>query len=101
MNDQAEQILNDLVTVKSKLLAIVDDRETDSHEISAKEELHYNRVLVKVQQAISKIKKINISTTANSEPSYPSQPKKSLMARLREIKIEGNPDWSERHEEIL
>lgn len=101
MNDRVEQILNDLIAVKSKLLAIVDDRETDSHEISAKDWQHYNRVLVEVGQAISELEKINISTIANSEPSYPSQPKKSLMARLREIKIIGNPDWSERHEEIL
>lgn len=101
MNDRFEQILNDLVAVKSKLLAIVDDRETDDREIFAKEDLHYNRVLVEVQQAISELEKINISTIANSEPSDPSQPKKSLMARLREIKIEGNLDWSERHEEIL
>lgn len=100
MDNKANQILNELTGIASELQLIVDSRRVDEKEIVFKEYCSYNEALDKVQQAIAALNRLDIST---AEPSPPivSQPKKNLLARLREIQIEGEPDWSERHGEIL
>lgn len=100
MDKTTEQILNDLTGVKSKLQLIVDSKEIDSQEILARDWLSYDEALTQIQQAIASLEKLNVST-ASSEPLTASQPKKNLLARLREIQLDGEPDWSQRHGEIL
>lgn len=100
MDNKAEQILKLLTETASELQVIVDSRQVNGKEIVFREYSSYCDALDKVQQAISALNRLDIST-AVPEPPSASQPKKNLLARLREIQIEGEPDWSERHGEIL
>lgn len=100
MNNKAEKILNNLTQIATELQLIVDSKQVDSQEILAREWLDYHAALDKVQQAIAQLQKLDVSTTAVTELTG-VQPKKGLLAALREIQIEGEPDWSQRHEEIL
>lgn len=90
MNSKVEEILNNLTGAALELQSIVDSKQVDSQEVLARDWLSYKEALDNVQQAIAQLKQLDISTTVAPEPL--SHPKKSLMARLREIQIEGEGD---------
>ncbi len=52
------------------------------------------RALSQVQQTIIALEKLD-TPPLSTDPPRP-KPQKSLMARLKEIKIDGEPDWSQR-----
>lgn len=101
MNNKAEEILNNLTQIATELQLIVDSKQVDSQEVLAREWLDYHAALEKVQQAIAQLQKLDVSTTTVASALTEAPPKKGLLAALREIQIEGEPDWSQRHDEIL
>lgn len=100
MDNKTEQILNTLTGAALELQSIVELRAVNDKKLVLREWSCYQDALEKVEQAIFILNQLNISTTA-VDPSSASRPKKKLLARLQEIQIEGEPDWSERHGEVL
>lgn len=92
----AKQIISVLASVASDLQLL-----TDPHLVTAKEWLSYSEALARVREAIAALEKLDVSLSATELSPTESQPKKGLLARLREIKIDGKLDWSQRHNEIL
>lgn len=91
-NNSAERILNTLATAAKELQLLADPKL-----VTAREWLSYNDALGKVKDAIAALKKLNpTDSPAENLTQTQAQPKKSLMAKLKEIKIDGEPDWSQR-----
>ena len=100
MDNKTERILNTLTQIASELQSVVESRAVNNKKLVRREWSCYQDALDKVEQAVFILNQLDISTTA-VDPPITSRPKKKLLARLQEIEIEGEPDWSERHGEIL
>lgn len=85
------------------LAAVAKDLEqlTNPQVVTFRENLAYSEALDKVQEAIKALKKLDTSSSSSKSSQTQHKNKKSVLAVLKEIQIEGEPDWSKRHNEVL
>lgn len=91
-----ELILSTLIDARAELEKITLPREAGLEQLTARDWLGYDDALRNVQLAISALEKVNISLEANELPPVPHTSKKGVLKKISEIKIDGEPDWSQR-----
>lgn len=90
-----EHILSALYDIRAKLQEVVEPREGGQGELTTKDWLGYDEALRNVHLAIAALEKGN-NSEINEFPPKLNTSKKGVLSKICQIKIDGEPDWSQR-----
>lgn len=96
-----EHILSVLYDVRAELQRVVERQGGGMEELTARDWFGYDEALKNVHLAISALEKVNNFPEVKELPCELNTSKKGILKQLSEIKIDGEPDWSQRKGQIL